>query len=136
MSVCGYLGWFLAALDVSMDCGKGNTRNQDKAGDGCSQFTPGSYRMSCFFLKLMLLADFLPFLIYINNRRGAFLFSCATIANEEESNRAIPKMIFFIVVLLQFDVYVLELVQFFYDVLDARMTVPFEIGRASCRERV
>ena len=30
-------------------------------------------------------------------------------------------------VLLQFDVYILELVQFFYDVLDARMTVPFVI---------
>ena len=54
-----------------MDCGKGNTRNQDKAGDGCCQFAPGSYRMR-YFLKLMLLAEFLPFLIYINNRRGVF----------------------------------------------------------------
>ena len=45
MSISRYLGWFLAALDVSMDCGKGNTRNQDKAGDGCSQLAPGSYRM-------------------------------------------------------------------------------------------
>ena len=81
MSICGYLGWFLAALDVSMDCGKGNTRNQDEAGDGCCQLAPGSNRMGCcflssilgcFFLKLMLLAEFLPFLIYINNRRGVF----------------------------------------------------------------
>ena len=24
MSVCGHLDWFLAALDVSMDCGKGS----------------------------------------------------------------------------------------------------------------
>jgi hypothetical protein len=30
-------------------------------------------------------------------------------------------------VLLQFDVYVLELVQFLYDVLDAQMAVPFVI---------